>query len=314
VAPGDIPARYRGKLRVTSLPTKRLEISGGLKILELRYTKDLTLDALLPSIRRKPTQTRTLDRAEETVEFAIDLSAENNLVIDNNLAKAEFKTDIKLVGTNLRPGLLGSATPLHAKLFFNNVEYDVTSGSIDFIEHYQVLPRFDARMKATACGAELNVSVSGTVDQYTIDAHGRDQNGILGRDEALNCLALGYRPSSTSLAVTPGDTGNIFHGLDALATVTGIDQKIKKLLPIDQVRFGTGYSLRARRTTPRIILQKELLPGVQLRLHSSLLNSEDQKLEIELPLSSFATMNLGWSNATEIANDVGFDLKSRWDF
>jgi len=284
-------------------------------VVESRYTHDLSLDSLLPSFRRRASQTRTFDRNEERIHFDIHLSAPNGVVVDNNIAKTELKTELRLVGTNKRFGLLGTATALGGKVFFNNVNYDITSASVDFSERFAIYPRFDLRLKTNACGADINVALYGTPDSYHLDYHGHDANGVISIEDVASCLTVGYRASE--LSKTPGFTtsGNYLpRGVEVLGTVTGLDQRIKKLLPIDELHFGSGFSYRSRHVTPNITVSKYLSPTLKLSLVSSLIETDDQQIILQSRLYHNTTLNLSWSNATEIRFDLGFDLKSRWDF
>lgn len=315
LAPGDIPSTLDGRLRIDRQASREWLIAGDLGIQEVRYVRDLSLDTMLPSFKRKATQTRTLDRASEAVTYAIDLSADGNLFIDNNLAKAEMKAALKLVGTNQRPGLLGTVTMKSGQLFFNNVTYDIVAGTIDFVERYQVVPRFDLRLKTNACSANIDVNVAGTVEEPRVDARGRDSSGALTAEDALSCLTLGYRGADSSRTGGNANQNNAGQAsLGVLSTVTGLDQKIRRFIPVDQVRLGYGFSLRSGRTTPRISVVKELAGGIRLKLESSLTDNQDQRLNLEIPFARNSNVNFGWSNATEIPNDFGFDLKSHFDF
>lgn len=314
-APGDIPLRASGRLKIDSGEEgKSFDITGAIRITELRYTQDLTLDKLLPSFKKKPTATRTLERSEEAVNFNVDIKSDGTIFINNNLANAQLKADLRLVGTNVRTGMLGTFTLQRGQLYFNNVTYDVQAGVIDMIDRFQLLPRFDLRLRAEACGAQLSVNLSGTVEEYHVDARGRDANSVLPVEDVLSCLTLGYRASDQSRAGVTGSAGAQQAGVSVLSTVTGLDQKIKRYIPVDQIRFGYGFSLRSLKNTPQVTVTKDLAAGIQLRLTSSLIDTNDQLLEFKVPLNQYTDATLGWTNATEIPNDIGFDLRAHFAF
>lgn len=320
-APGDLPLVLTGRVRVETNRAKQFEVTGDMRIKELRYTYDVSLDAMMPSFKRKPTQTRTLEKSDEVVLFDVSLIADNNLFIDNNIAKAELKADLRLTGTNLRTGLLGTVTPLRALVSFQNQTYTLASGTIDFIERYQILPRVDLLLRTNACAAEVTVGISGTVDNYTLDFKGRDANGSVRQEDLQSCLAFGFRQSeftSTPGVSRVGGAQEVLPiGLNLLGSVTGIDRKLKEYFRIDEVRFGAGYTQRVgrgSRVSPRIILVKDIGGGVKLRLTSSIIDTDDQKLELEFPFGQYSTMNLSWGNSGDLSNDLGLDLKWHRDF
>jgi len=156
--------------------------------------------------------------------------------------------------------------------------------------------------------------VSGTVEEYRVDARGRDASSVLPVEDVLSCLTLGYRASDQSRAGVTGASGAQQAGVSVLSTVTGLDQKIKRFIPVDQIRFGYGFSLRSLKSTPQVTVTKDLAAGIQLRLTSSLIDTNDQLLEFKVPLNQFTDATLGWTNATEIPNDIGFDLRAHFAF
>ncbi|MCC6808280.1 MAG: translocation/assembly module TamB domain-containing protein [Deltaproteobacteria bacterium] len=318
--PGDLPLVASGRLRIDTNRAKQFEITGEAHVSDLRYTYDLNLDAMMPSFRRKPTLTRTLDKNEERVLFDVHVISDENVIIDNNIAKAELKADVRVTGTNLRPGLVGTLTPVNAQFYVQNHTFTLTSGTIDFIERYQVLPRVDMRLRTKACAAEIGVSVSGTADNYVMDFSGRDAKGIVPEGDIKSCLAFGFRQSefSQGAGVNAGSAQEVLPvGLNFLGSVTGLDRKLKEYFRIDEVRFGTGYTQkvgRGSRYSTRIILVKDVAGGVKLRFTSSITESDDQRVELEFPLDQYSTMNLSWGNSGDLSNDLGLDLKWRKEF
>lgn len=324
VAPGDLPLVASGKIRVETNRAKQFEVSGETTVSDLRYTYPIgSFEALMPSFRRKPTQTRTLDKSEERVLFDVAVKSDENVIVDNNIAKAELKADLRVTGTNLRTGLVGTLTPVHAKLFYNNHSYTMTSGTIDFIDRYQVLPRVDMQLRTKACAADVTVTLSGTADEHSVEFSGRDAKGVVPETEIKSCLAFGFRQSEFSQGAGVGGTaGGISQEVlpfaaNFLSSATGLDRYIKENFRIDEVKFGTGYVQRAGRGTrysTRIILVKDLVEGVKLRFTSSITESDDQRVELEFPLGDYSTMNLSWGNSGDLSNDLGLDLKWRKEF
>src|SRR5262249_17927594 len=159
---------------------------------------------------------------------------------------------LTLTGTNLRPGLIGTITVLRGEIYFGNVTYAINSGSLEFADRFQILPRIDLRLRTEACSAKITVNLSGTVDEYKIDATGRDPNSVLPVEDVFSCLTLGYRASDQARAGITGQAGAGQAGVSMLSTVTGLDQKIKRFIPVDQIRFGYGFSMRTLRNTPQV--------------------------------------------------------------
>ncbi len=318
----EIPLVASGRIRVETNRAKQFEVSGNTLINDLRYTHPVDLAELRPSFRRKPTMTRTLEKNDERVLFDVGIVSEQNLIIDNNVAKAELKADLRLTGTNLRPGLLGTITPIKASFFILNHNFTLVSGTVDFIDRYQVLPRFDAEVKTKACSADITVNLNGTADTLAFTYAGRDQKGIVPESDVQSCILRGTRESQFSQTIGRGNSvtnlqQEVLPALNLLQSVTGLDRVIKDYFRIDDVKIGAGstYKIgRGSRYSTRIIVVKDIAEGVKLRFSSSITESDDQRLELEFPLGQYSTMNLSWGNSGDLSNDVGLDLKWRKEF
>ena len=106
-------------------------------------------------------------------------------------------------------------------------------------------------------------------------------------------------------------------GLDALWTVSGMDEKVRRVLPIelDEVRLTSGWSSRARRTTARILVGKDIGKNVVLRYSRSIEDDQDHNVALEYHLSNVATVQGTWLSVTDAPiADFGIDLRLRWEF
>lgn len=297
-------------------------LSGDLNIDEAHYTKTLSLDALLPSLRQKPSYLPEYQSLNEWLQFDIAIKGDNTIVIDNNLAKASLSADLKLVGSNLKQGLLGYVQPHQARLFFQNNIYEFESGSIEFIHRFHITPRFDVRLSTQACRADLWVTLSGTFENdrsYQLNAGGRDNLGPVSFEDARSCILMGMRTSQNAVmsgATRMGTAGLLGSGLEALNAVSGIDYKIAQYLPVDYLRFGSGYSMRLRSIIPRIMMGINIGQIGKLQLDAALVPLGDQILQFQIEWRSWALSNLYfYNNAPDVSTHIGLDvIKIRREF
>ncbi len=297
-------------------PLDDLLLRGTLQLDSLRYTANVDLERLIPKQERAPLRVPAFT-PEEALRLEVHVTAPGNLLISNNVLEAELRADVLVSGTTDRMGLLGSVTPLWARARYRDNVFRVDRASIDFTDEYGIFAQFDVRARTRACNMDVTVEVNGDSRQYNVAPQGQDENGSVDPQDVLLCLQFGLRlrdfegPNAASLQDTlPG-------GLDALWTVSGLDNKVRQLLPIkvDELRLTSGWSSSTKRTVPRVLVAKEFGRNLQLKYWRSLTETNDQELAIDYKLSEIAAVQASWDSASEVpTGDFGLDLRLRWEF
>ena len=162
-------------------------------------------------------------------------------------------------------GVIGTISPIWGRATYAGNTYQVERGIIDFVEEYKISPRFEFRASTEACnGLKLTVNVNGNDSGYSIQAQGQDDNGTeIDSQEALMCAQFGLRLDQENVAnnlTNPDSTSSVLSGaVDAIWKVTGMDERVRRILPVvDQFTLTSGYSKTSRKTEPRILVTKEL--------------------------------------------------------
>jgi autotransporter translocation and assembly factor TamB len=322
----EMYATVTGHLNLVG-PIDDLLLRGRLTLDELRYTASFDLDRLIPRRHAPPLRVPALD-PDATIRLAIGVQADNNVILRNNVVEAELQADLTVTGNSERVGLIGSVTPLWARARYLNNVFIVQRGSIDFSEEFRIFTQFDLRATTEACDMKIAVDVHGNSDVYNVTAKGEDENGAVDQNDVLACLQFGLRRQdfdarlSASHATESEDSSPLSNpmlasSLDVLWTVSGMDVKIRKLLPIelDEVRLESGWSSHFGRTTTRVRVGKDLGTNLQLKYARSLDEIDDQTLSIEYRLSDVAALEGNWLSASNVSvGDFGLDLRLRWEF
>jgi outer membrane protein assembly complex protein YaeT len=141
-------------------------IAGQVTINEAGLTSDINFDEGLFAAIRAP---RTLDLAEvrnpllERVRFGIDVDTATPIVIENNLARAEIDTDLRIVGTPYEPGLTGRITLAEGgQVTLNARRYEVERGVITFVDDRRIVPSLDLALNTKASNYDVRISLAGT--------------------------------------------------------------------------------------------------------------------------------------------------------
>ena len=300
-----------------------LELRGDVELLSLHYTANIELDDMLRK-KAKPLPLPGLSPGEAW-NLRVNIRGENNLLFTNNFLESELSANLRLTGTTQHMGAIGTITPIWGRSTYAGNTYKVERGIIDFVEEYRISPRFEFRASTEACnGLKLTVNINGNDNGYSIQAQGQDDNGTeIDSQEALMCAQFGLRLDQDNAANTltnPDSTSSVLSGaVDAIWKVTGMDERVRRILPVvDQFTLTSGYSKTSRKTEPRILVTKELGKDWELKYNGPLNEKDEQHIiALEYRLSSRITLQSTWisvSDAIPSLGDLGLDLRLDWQF
>ncbi|MEL6547406.1 MAG: translocation/assembly module TamB domain-containing protein, partial [Myxococcota bacterium] len=312
-------------------PLDDLRLRGDVNVDRARYTRNVDLAAIIPRRRSSPLQVPAIE-STEVIDLAVKVKANNGIFISNNVLDAEFRADLTVTGTTNRVGLLGTVTPIEAKARYAGNLYELERGSVDFTEEYEIFSRFSVSARTEACGLDIKVDVFGDSETYNLSPSGSDENGPVDPQDVLLCLQFGSRvrdfttggaPVSSATVGGVNDEMAAAAGLDALWTVSGLDERVREVLPIDELRITNAWSPQAGGIRPRLVIGKDIGEAVRLQYWQSISFGGDQSAEeayqafsIQYALSKNATLEGNWLSEYQQdvpVTDLGLDLRLRWE-
>lgn len=163
-APLDLRSLSDADITVTS-QGGNVVVAGQVTIQESGLTGDINFDTgLLATITAERQLELTPERNPllEQVQFNVDVDTVTPIIVDNNLAKAEVTTDLRVVGTPYEPGLLGRLEVLEGGLVtLNERIYEIERGAITFLDDRRIYPAFDLTLSTRAGNYDVTLGVSG---------------------------------------------------------------------------------------------------------------------------------------------------------
>jgi translocation and assembly module TamB len=301
----DLTGLLSGRLTVTGL--RPLRVQGDLQtrrpLVEPRVdVRSLVDGGVVPD---------AYDPRSEVVEFDIGFDLEEPIRVRGDRIDATVSGDLRFTGSNQRPGLLGAASfAPGGQVNFLGRAYTIQSGVVEFRDRYRVDPSYDFAFGSEACGARIRVSLVGTLQDF--DSSYVSTPDMSQRD-IVSCLIRGIRIREVDNERAIG----AFAG-NALLKLSGVDQEVKKVIPVDQIDFTTEFSRQAREYQPRLLVAKELSffnRSARLEYSSSLVATSDQRAAVRLRLAPRLTLQLGWTSSLDVPlGDWGLDLKHRWEW
>lgn len=267
------------------------------------------------------------DPRNDLVRFDVRVHMPTPFRVVNNLADADIRLGadrtFTVVGTNQRMGVLGTLEIPRGVVHFNESDFEIRRGRIEFDNPERVAPNFDVRAQTeirrtsdSAARSQWRVGLHayGTPDQFALDMTAEP---ALSQEDILLLLLFRLtraemeRIGSTNVAQTLA--------IEALARGTGIDRYVQRAIPIiDEFRPGSAYNPRTNRTEPMITLGRRLTDW--LRLGGMFTFSDQPQVRATADVrfgprtgAQVFVENAGNQAGTQAAN-VGVDLRWRLEF
>jgi outer membrane protein assembly complex protein YaeT len=154
-------------------------LTGDVTVNRALYFKDIDIgSALLNAVLARRGVTPVISASwQDHVALRLHLTSDNTLAVRNNIADFTGSADIEVSGTLANPVILGLVTLNEGgKIRFQDVDYRVVRGSINFQNPFRIDPFFDIALEARVSGGisevesgpiDVTVALTGTIDRLT---------------------------------------------------------------------------------------------------------------------------------------------------
>jgi len=316
--PKELPSLVSGYITIGG-DLNRLLLGGEFDIEKATYSKNVDFNTLLVDLTRKKPKYTSYSKENEFVFFDIGLKAPSGIVVKNNIVTdSEFRADLRLVGSNERIGIIGTVNALRAKMILSGNDYTLKRGIVQLTERYRIAYNLDFVL-ATVChdtnsGIDHNIDMSITGTDENLMIHYKDNTSPpFSETDIVTCLALGSTPQK----VSGQEKGAQQESFGLISSVVGVDQKLKDIIPIpiETFRISSKYSDTLRMNVPQVQVSWKLLQNLRLNYSSSLIYSQDQKIELDYRLNQKASLRTQWNSQAQVpVGNLGVDVKWSWEF
>ena len=150
----------------------KYQASGEIIILEGAYFRDVDLNLLSLVPRRSRSKEPVAAEADreflKNISFDIAIGYRNPFIVENNLSLLELKPDLRIKGTPDHLIMSGRASvEPGGTIKFQEKEFEVTRGIIDFLNPYRIEPTIDLESNTTVREWTIFLNVSGTPDNLS---------------------------------------------------------------------------------------------------------------------------------------------------
>ena len=178
----DIKPVLSGDLQFEGGKEPPYTLKGDVRIIELRYTNKIPwemrlFENLSKVFAPKKHSAIRLD-TEPVLNFNIGIYGRDTVQLDNNMGQVDFTADMRLVGNNVSPGLLGTLSASKGFLLFQRKNLNVDSFIVRFTDPSRIYADFDISMTSETidytCGEKqgtttISIRIKGTQDDYQLE-------------------------------------------------------------------------------------------------------------------------------------------------
>ncbi len=238
----------------------------------------------------------------------IHLVGNQDLRIDNNLAKVPLDMDVFLRGTVDRPILLGRIEADGGLAFFNRNELRVQSATVDFVDPHQIKPVFDLHATTRIREYQVDIVAQGTADKFNLIL---TSDPSLAREDILALLVFGR----TTSEITPEQQQQVgvqgTAGLVSAPLQSYLEQKIEDVTGFNRFQVDPYYAGTKGSGGPRLTVTKRLFSDrLSVTYATTLEAAQEQVIQIEYIL----TDHISLIGDRDENGRIGGDLKFHFSF
>lgn len=318
-------------------------ISGSIEVLSFAYTRPIAFSVDLDQLTgRGPTEVDVYDPQADVLQFDVTVLSPEPLTVRNNLLDMQIEVTppgLQLSGTNQRFGARGGLRVAPGgKIALQGHDFAVRDGTVTFDHATRIAPRLDVRAvteyrryassaqtdAATSAAAGSTASTGGT---WRIEMHATGDTDALqvqftsdpalAQDDIVLLLQIGMTRAELDRTTAGALAQSV--GLEALSMATGIDQAVRKSVPlIDEFRLSSQYSSRTGRTEPTATVGKRITDDIRASVTTGLSDNRELRSNVEWQLGNGLSVEGSYDNINNVSStgigNLGADLRWRLEF
>ena len=317
---GDRLPTLRGEMRVDRFIYSRP--------IELRSLGDVAASFVRGAFRSERATIRRYDPEQDLVALDVRVVQRAPFRIENNLIHAAVRVrtrdrPFRIVGTDQRFGVLGSMEIRRGQVFFQNNQFDVRSGTIDFTDETRIEPDLNIiavtevrrASDLSAPSFRITLSLRGTPpNDLTLTTRSEPE---LSQEDVLTLLAIGMTRAELN-QLQQGDGLATSAALDAITRVTGVDREVQRTIGIDEFGVTNGYSPRTGRSEPRLSVGTRIAERVRLSATTGIGESREFRGAVDLTVDENQRVGVSYDNynydGTSSFGNLGIDWVYHLEF
>jgi translocation and assembly module TamB len=235
----------------------------------------------------------------------LKVSGEENIMIDNNLAKAALNVDLVVKGTVASPRVYGRLSTEDGKVYFRNNDFRINSATADYADDPPSRPYVRVNAETAIQGYQITLNVEGKSERYDMTL---SSDPPLDEVDILALMTVGKTiQSSEGLESELG-------AAEAASFLTGefqdvAEERIRRLTGFDRVYVDPYVSKTTGSVTPRVTVSKELVEDKLYVTYSKPVGTDEQEIKLEYLLNRNVSFESGQDERGSFGGDIKFRLR-----
>jgi len=206
----------------------RSVLTGDVTVNRALYFRDTDIgSALLNAVLARRGVTPIVSASwQDRIGLRLHLTSDNTLAVRNNIADFAGSADLEVTGTLGNPVILGEVTLNEGgKIRFQDIDYRIVRGTINFQNPFRIDPFFDISLEARVSGGisevesgpiDVTVNLTGTIDRMTPSITSDPPASDITLFSLLGFGALTRNTSSTPITATNAGRSLLFQSVSRL--------------------------------------------------------------------------------------------------
>jgi autotransporter translocation and assembly factor TamB len=284
-------------------------------IIDGTYYKDVKLNLLTGVIERiLPKQKQVNEQTMATrwpylknMDLDVAIKRRGEMKVENNISELYLNPDLKIIGTVIKPVLNGRIAVTEGTVTFQNNDFTVTRGIIDFLNPYKTEPTVDIKGETKVRDWTIDLTIEGGFDNLKFKLNSTPSEEP---SDILSLLIVG----KTSRELTQGQTGVTVSptamGAEILASTYG--GQIKKATTLDILSLKSSeFSTSDKGENLKLTLGKELSRRLTLEYQVETRNTQT----IQRGIAEYKILENLIVNGYQGSDGIfGSDIQLRYEF
>ncbi len=301
----DFPVNFNGNLLFRGTADSRT-LSGEIRVKKARYRERVEWKSWLLKAKTKERPKGEIGTIEDT-GLNLKIYGDQDILIDNNIARAQVKVDLLLRGTVLQPVILGRVESISGNVYFRNNEFRIVRASADFSDPRRINPVMGIIAETSIKGYNIRLNLEGQLDHFNLSLL---SDPPLPEIDILSLLTVGKFGKELK-----GIESGIGAG-EATSFLTGkmqdiIEERVRTLTGLDRLEVDPYVSKTTGTVSPRITVSKRLLGDKLFVTYSSAVGTAESNV---LKLEYLLNKNISLIGVRDEKGGIGGDIKFRFEF
>lgn len=301
----DFSASFDGNLLYKGTPDSQT-VAGEVRIKRAKYNERIEWKSWLLKAKAKEKPRVDMGGLDNTI-LNIKVNGEDNIAVDNNIARASLKVDLMLRGTVSYPVIFGHVESKAGTVYFRNNEFRILNASADFSDPRRTNPVMGIVAEASIKGYNIRMNLDGQLDHFNLSLVSDPQLEEVDIFSLLTVGKLGKELKGIESGIGAGEATSFLTG----KVQDVLEERLKTLTGLDRLEVDPYVSKTTGTVNPRVTVSKRLLGDKLFVTYSSAVGTAENNV---LKLEYLIGKNTSLIGVRDEKGSLGGDIKFRFEF